>query len=61
MTWTVIVKDVTTGECSHSFSFIGSHDSDVAFEEARSRLRPAFDVIAIVKGDHPVYSPVFSA
>jgi hypothetical protein len=58
MTWTVIVRDLRTGMYSHTFTFIGSHDSTSALGEAKQRLRGGFDVFAVVKGDHPVFSPV---
>ena len=64
--WTVIVINHRRGgHFSHSFSFVGSHDQKVAFEQAKELLEKPlywnrdffYDVIAIVAGDHPVYNP----
>ncbi len=54
MMWTTIVVN-SEGEFSHSFSFVGSHDKRLAFEDAQGQT-PLL-VIAIVPGDHPVYHP----
>ena len=55
MKWTAITIN-KRGEFSHSFSFVGSHDKRDAFKHAQEQT--ALEVIAIVAGDHPVYSPV---
>ena len=55
MKYTAIVVNIE-GEFDHSFSFVGSHDKRLAFEDAQG-LTPLL-VIAIVPGDHPVYNPV---
>jgi hypothetical protein len=57
MSWTAIVLN-EEGSFSHSFSFIGSHNKETAFEFAQS-LTPLL-VLAIVAGEHPVYSPDIS-
>jgi len=57
MSWTAIVVN-EEGGFSHSFSFIGSHDNRVAFEDAQSQT--PLMVVAIVAGDHPVYNPDIS-
>ena len=66
MCWTVIVINHRRGgNFSHSFTFVGSHDQKVAFEQAKDLLEKPlgdnkdffYDVIAIVAGDHPVYNP----
>ena len=54
MKWTTIVVN-SEGEFSHSFSFVGSHDKRLAFEDAQGQT-PLL-VIAIIPGDHPVYAP----
>ena len=54
MKWTTIVVN-RRGEFSHSFSFIGSHDKRLAFEDAQGQT-PLL-VIAIIPGDHTVYNP----
>ena len=60
MRWTVIVVCGKTGRFSHSFTFIGSHDSSMALEEARDQLRDVWlGVFAIVKGDHPAFGPEY--
>ena len=55
MKWTAIVVN-SEGEYSHCFSFVGSHDKRLAFEDAQEQT--ALEVIAIIPGDHPVYSPI---
>ena len=55
MKWTAIVVN-TEGEFSHCFSFVGSHDKRLAFEDAQGQT--FFAVVAIIPGDHPVYNPV---
>ena len=66
MKWTIIVINHRRGgNFSHSFTFTGSHDQKVAFEQAKDLLEKPhgdnkdffYDVIAIVAGDHPVYNP----
>ena len=65
MRWTVIVVSCKNGQFSHSFTFTGSHDQKVAFEQAKELLEKPlyhnrdffYDVLAIVAGDHPVYNP----
>jgi len=54
MKYTAIVVNIE-GEFDHSFSFVGSHDKRLAFEDAQG-MTPLL-VIAIVPGDHPVYAP----
>ena len=54
MMWTTIVVN-SEGEFSHSFSFVGSHDKRLAFEDAQGQT--SLLVIAIIPGDHPVYHP----
>ena len=61
MTWTAIIRDLRTGMYSHTFTFIGSPDSIHALAEAKGRIESGFDVFAIVKGDHPVFSPISDA
>ena len=58
MKWTVITVN-NRGEFSHSFSFVGSHDNRMAFKQAQEQT--ALEVIVIVAGDHPVYSPVLDS
>ena len=58
MMWTTIVVN-SEGEFSHSFSFVGSHDKRLAFKHAQEQT--ALEVIVIVAGDHPVYSPVLDS
>ena len=58
MKWTVITVN-NRGEFSHSFSFVGSHDKRMAFKQAQEQT--ALEVIVIVAGDHPVYSPVLDS
>ena len=55
MMWTVIVVN-NEGGLDHCFSFVGSHDKRLAFEDAQEQT--ALEVIAIIPGDHPVYSPI---
>jgi hypothetical protein len=66
MKWTaIVINHRRGGHFSHSFSFVGSHDQKVAFEQAKELLEKPlyhnrdffYDVIAIVAGDHPVYNP----
>ena len=54
MKWSAIVVN-SEGEFSHSFSFVGSHDKRLAFEDAQGQT--SLLVIAIIPGDHPVYHP----
>jgi hypothetical protein len=58
MKWTVIVVN-NEGGLDHSFSFVGSHDKRLAFEDAQGQT-PLL-VIAIIPGDHPVYNPVLDS
>ena len=58
MKWTAITVN-KRGEFSHSFSFVGSHDKLSAFKNAQQQT--ALEVIVIVAGDHPVYSPVLDS
>jgi len=58
MKWSVIVVN-SEGEFNHSFSFVGSHDKRLAFEDAQGQT-PLL-VIAIIPGDHPVYNPVLDS
>jgi len=58
MKYTAIVVN-TEGEFSHCFSFVDSHDKRLAFEYAQEQT--ALEVIAIIPGDHPVYSPVLDS
>ena len=58
MKWTAITIN-NRGEFSHSFSIVGSHDKRAAFKHAPEQK--ALEVIVIVAGDHPVYSPVLDS
>ena len=58
MKYTAIVVN-TEGEFSHCFSFVDSHDKRLAFKHAQEQT--ALEVIAIIPGDHPVYSPVLDS
>ena len=58
MMWTAIVVN-KRGKFSHSFSFVSSHAKRAAFEYAQEQT--ALEVIAIIPGDHPVYSPVLDS
>ena len=58
MKYTAIVVN-SEGEFSHSFSFVGSHDKRLAFEDAQGQT-PLL-VIAIIPGDHPVYNTVLDS
>ena len=58
MKWTAITIN-KRGEFSHSFSFVGSHDKRLAFEDAQGQT--SLLVIAIIPGDHPVYNPVLGS
>ena len=58
MMWTAIVVN-SEGEFSHSFPFVSSHDKRLAFKYAQEQT--ALEVIVIVAGDHPVYSPVLDS
>ena len=61
MKWTAIVVN-NEGYFSHSFSFVAPHDKRAAFKvaEEQTSSQPRW-VIAIVAGDHPVYSPSMDA
>jgi hypothetical protein len=57
MKYTAIVVNIE-GEFDHSFSFVGSHDKRLAFEDAQDLFfQSDLLVIAIVPGHHPVYAP----
>ena len=58
MKYTAIVVN-TEGGFSHCFSFVDSHDKRLAFKHAQEQT--ALEVIAIIPGDHPVYSPVLDS
>lgn len=58
MKWTAIVVN-SEGKFDHSFSFVSSHDKRLAFKQAQEQT--ALEVIVIVAGDHPVYSPVLDS
>ena len=58
MKWTAIVVN-SEGKFDHSFSFVSSHDKRLAFKHAQEQT--ALEVIVIVAGDHPVYSPVLDS
>jgi|TARA_R110000824_G_scaffold323961_1_gene510869 hypothetical protein len=55
MKYTAIVVN-SEGGFDRSFSFVGSHDKRLAFEDAQNQT--TLLVIAIIPGDHPVYNPV---
>ena len=58
MKYTAIVVNIE-GEFDHFFSFVGSHDKKLAFEDAQDLFfQSDLLVIAIVPGEHPVYNPV---
>lgn len=60
MIWTAICV-ILDGEADgdvFAFSFTASHDKGVAFGHAQNQTH--CEVIAIIPGEHPVYSPDIS-